>query len=237
MSVFKKIVNSFKYEPKKQYNFALTTDEEKESNITYEEEIKEDKPTVKNVYSNLGENLKYIKTKFNTLINSDIVVREFNVYAKNNIDGLTDTQMISDFVIKPLMIRNNANTFNPNNNTNNNTNNNNNNNLPKATTSIDKKKYPIVHIKKKNSSFNLCDYIFNFLLPQNDVKKTKDFSELVSGINSGNCALFIDTINYGFDIDVKSFQQRSVNVPNNANIPIGNNSLKSLFLLSNKSKW
>ncbi|NLC87808.1 MAG: spore germination protein [Clostridiaceae bacterium] len=35
------------------------------------------------------------------------------------------------------------------------------------------------------------------------------------GINSGNCALFIDTLPYVFDIDVKGFKQRSIDSPNN----------------------
>ena len=59
------------------------------------------------------------------------------------------------------------------------------------------------------------DYIFNCLLPQNDVKQTKEFSDLISGVNSGNCALFIDTLDIGFDIDVKGFQQRSISTPTN----------------------
>ncbi len=31
----------------------------------------------------------------------------------------------------------------------------------------------------------------------------------------GNCALFVDTLNLAFDIEVKGFKQRSVNTPNN----------------------
>lgn len=53
------------------------------------------------------------------------------------------------------------------------------------------------------------------MLPQNDVKQTKEFSDLISGVNSGNCALFIDTLDIGFDIDVKGFKQRSISTPTN----------------------
>ncbi|MBO5004476.1 MAG: spore germination protein [Clostridia bacterium] len=42
-----------------------------------------------------------------------------------------------------------------------------------------------------------------------------NFLILYLGINSGNCALFVDTINIAFDIDVKGFKQRSIDSPNN----------------------
>ena len=32
-------------------------------------------------------------------------------------------------------------------------------------------------------------------------KEVSEFEEAISGINSGNCALFIDTLNIAFDID------------------------------------
>ena len=51
-------------------------------------------------------------------------------------------------------------------------------------------------------------YIDECLLPQNSVEKDKDFDSIISGINSGNCALFVDSINIAFDIDVKGFKQR-----------------------------
>ena len=52
-------------------------------------------------------------------------------------------------------------------------------------------------------------------MPQNNLKKSKAFSEIIEGVNSGNCALFVDTINTAFNIDVKGFKQRSVDTPNN----------------------
>ena len=38
---------------------------------------------------------------------------------------------------------------------------------------------------------------------------------MANGINSGNCVLFVDTLNLAFDIEVKGFKQRSVDKPNN----------------------
>lgn len=205
MSVFNKVLNLFKYEPAQNYNFVLMGDEQEEKNISYKAESNSSDSKV--VFSDLSKNLEYINIKFNTLINSDIVVREFNIYARNKqysaflfyIDGMSDSGLINDFVIKPLMLRNRANTFEDN------------SNFLKVPIQTQKIKCNV----HKKTKFDLKDYIFNCLLPQNDVKQTKKFSDLISGVNSGNCALFIDTLNIGFDIDVKGFQERGITTPTN----------------------
>ena len=50
---------------------------------------------------------------------------------------------------------------------------------------------------------------------QNSIKQSNSFEKIFSGVNSGNCALFVDTLNIAFDIDVKGFKQRSVDKPEN----------------------
>ena len=228
MSVFNKVLNLFKYEPAQNYNFVLMGDEQEEKNISYKAES--NSSDYKVVFSDLSKNLEYINIKFNTLINSDIVVREFNIYARNKqysaflfyIDGMSDSELINDFVIKPLMLRNRANTFEDikdlfSNKTGGAS------RTPTPTHNLnciknDKFQIPAKKIKcnvHKKPKFDLKDYIFNCLLPQNDVKQTKEFSDLISGVNSGNCALFIDTLDIGFDIDVKGFKQRSISTPTN----------------------
>ena len=47
------------------------------------------------------------------------------------------------------------------------------------------------------------------------MREFKSFDDIVSGINSGNTALFIDTIDVCFDIEVKGFKQRGLESPNN----------------------
>ena len=228
MSVLNKVLNLFKYEPAQNYNFVLMGDEQEEKNISYKAES--NSSDYKVVFSDLSKNLEYINIKFNTLINSDIVVREFNIYARNKqysaflfyIDGMSDSELINDFVIKPLMLRNKANTFEDikdlfSNKTGGSS------RTPTPTHNLnciknDKFQIPAKKIKcnvHKKPKFDLKDYIFNCLLPQNDVKQTKEFSDLISGVNSGNCALFIDTLDIGFDIDVKGFKQRSISTPTN----------------------
>ena len=63
---------------------------------------------------------------------------------------------------------------------------------------------------RKVKKFNLPDYLKSCLIPQNSIKETDSFSKIFSGINSGNCALFVDTLPIAFDIEVKGFSQRSV---------------------------
>ena len=71
---------------------------------------------------------------------------------------------------------------------------------------------------KKIKPINIEEYIYKNLIPQNSIKKYEEFTKIFDGINSGNCALFIDTLSVGFDLDVKGLQQRSVDKPANENI-------------------
>mgnify|MGYP002520853987 FL=1 len=110
---------------------------------------------------------------------------------------MVDSQIVNDFVLQPLMLKNRSNTFEGSQN--------------KVISESVTNNITVRKIKK----FNLVDYIFDCLIPQNNVTKADKFSDLISGVNSGNCALLVDTINIGFDIDVKGFKQRSIESPNN----------------------
>lgn len=144
--------------------------------------------TPKELFTNIDENLNTMKSIYNALINSDIVIREFACHiAKRKyrsfimyFDGLTDSQIINDFLLEPLMQINYNTSFN--------------NNMP-----LDK-------------------YILNSLMPQNNVKTVSSFSEVASAINSGNCILFVDTLNIAFNIDVKKFEKRSIQTPENETV-------------------
>lgn len=140
------------------------------------------------------------------MINSDINIREFTLVAKNKnykafllyIDGMIDSKTINDFVLEPLMLRNKSNTC----------------------LSDNKKDFSIaiasnISIKKRAKNFDLEDFIYNSLIPQNSISKETEFSKIISDVNSGNCVLFIDTLSIAFSIDVKGFKARSVSTPNN----------------------
>lgn len=71
------------------------------------------------------------------------------------------------------------------------------------------------NISLKHINYTLENFIYSNLLPQNNLKKEKLFSKIVEGINSGNCVLFVDTINVCFNIDIKGFLQRNIDTPRN----------------------
>ena len=157
------------------------------------------------VLPSLEVNLEYVKVRFNSMINSDIVIREFNLLARNKlyrsfllyIDGMCNQDSINNYILKPLMLKNSANSFEGNQN--------------KVISEVKTNNITVRKIKK----FDIVEYIYDCLLPQNNVKKTSNFDTIVSDVNSGNCILFIDTLNTAFSIEVKGFLQRSLNAPNN----------------------
>lgn len=161
---------------KNNYNFSIINQKSENGKFVNTNETK--------VYSKLSENLQFLKSKYNILINSDIKIREFETLAQNQtfksfiiyFDGLVDSISINDFVLEPLM-------------------------FPK-------------HVKNPNAN-NLLNYIDNRLLPQLSVNKVSSFDKVCSGINMGDCLLFIDTLNIAFDIDVKKYNARNVDKPEN----------------------
>ena len=190
----------FTYTPQKQYEFNMPENANRAAdNINLEQSSNE------KIFSNLSKNLDYRKTSYNTLINSDSVIREFIINARNKqynafvfyIDGMIDTNIMNDFVLKPLMLRNTSNLYD--------------NNQTKVVSEMVKNQVTIRKIKK----FDISQYLFDCLMPQNSVHKVDNFQKIFSGVNSGNCALFIDTLNIAFDIEVKGFKQRSIDAPNN----------------------
>lgn len=158
-----------------------------------------------NIFPSLDVNLEYMKVKYNTLINSDIIIREFILNARNKqykafimyIDGMVNTTLINDFILKPLMLRNRSNSYEGSQN--------------RVVSEAISNNITVRRVKK----FDITDYISECLLPQNSVKENKTFEEITEGINSGNCALFIDTLSVVFNIEVKGFEKRSLGEPNN----------------------
>lgn len=189
----------FQYTPQKEYNFTIQETENASTQELKNDEIKQ------TIYNSIDQNLDYVKSKYNTLINSDIIVRDFSLIAKNKeyrafllyIDGMADSDLINHFILNPLMLRNRNNTFDGT-----------------ITQEDDQNKITVKKIKK----MDLKTYIYNSLIPQNSITEQTEFSEIFSGVNSGNCALFVDTLNIAFDLDVKGFKQRSVDKPSIENV-------------------
>lgn len=185
--------NLFKYEEKEEYNFVLP---KTHNNIEEKEFSKLDNQTV---YASLEENLNYLKIKYNMLVNSDIKTREFNLNIKNKkipafifyIDGMVESNTINDFILQPLLLRNSIKMNEP------------------------KKNYNQIldNSKQKTKKFNLEDFLYSSLIPQNSVIKENKFEKIVSLANSGFCILFVQSLENALCIETKGFKGRSVDKP------------------------
>lgn len=203
MRSIKELLNKiFLYEePIDNYSFSLPENNlENMNNENDENNSSKDKTIKQNIYNSLPVNIDYIKVKYNTLINSDIILREFSLNIKGKeykalllfIDGMINSESVNNFVLRPLMSKSNSQHSN-------------------STSSAITNNISVRRVKK----FNLEDYIYNTLIPQNTIKKLTTFEDVFSSVNIGDCALFIDTIAIGFVIDVKGFESRSISEPKN----------------------
>lgn len=160
---------------------------------------------VKKIYPVIDLNLEYMKVRYNSMINSDIVIREFILSARNKqykaflvyIDGMINNDIMNNYVLKPLMLKNTANSFDGN--------------QSRVISEVITNNITVRKVKK----FDIIEYISGCLLPQNTLSKTDKFDDLVSGINAGNCALFVDSLNVAFNIEIKGYEKRSLDSPTN----------------------
>ena len=184
--------NFFVFEPKKSYDFSLSQNEAvpSDDSATFLPDTE--------IFASLDENYNYLKVQYDTLINSDIILRPFaiNVNNKNysslfvGIDGMIDSNLVNNFILRPLLETN------------------------RNSNKTNFKNINGIEIKKVYKT-SLENYIFDKLLPQNSIKKVNKFSDVLMHINSGDCAIFIDTLNIAFVLDVKGFQSRGVEKPQN----------------------
>lgn len=197
------IKSVFNYNPSDNYEFSLPNTS---SNSISDQNLQDSEfETNKNISTNLNINLDYIKTRYNLLINSDIITRQFILNARGKqykalllyIDGMVDSQILNDFVLEHLMMRNKNNLFDGDHN--------------RIISESISNNITVRKVKK----FDLAEYIESSLVPQNNIEKSISFDDIFSGVNSGNCALFVDTLSIAFDIDVKGFKQRSIDKPDN----------------------
>ena len=115
MSNFKDIVkNIFMPENTQNYDFTIDSNVKDQSN---QEENSNNKPQT--IFPSIDVSLEYIKVKYNTMINSDIVLREFTLNARNRqykafllfIEGMVNSEFLNNNVLTPLMLRNRSNTY------------------------------------------------------------------------------------------------------------------------------
>lgn len=71
------------------------------------------------------------------------------------------------------------------------------------------------NLEIRNEAEKLEDYIKDHLLPQNQLKVSKDLREIIYQINFGGCAVFVDGLGEVFIADVKGWEHRGIERPNN----------------------
>ena len=163
----------FGYMPKTEYQFNLPDASTVQSQQNFNDDsISSNKKT--EIYPSLTVNEDYMKTKYNTLINSDIILRNFTINARGKqynafllyIDGMVDSQIMDDFILKPLMLRNKSNSFDGSQN--------------KVISEAVANNITVRKVKK----FDLPSYLLSCLMPQNAVTQENNFEDIISGINS-----------------------------------------------------
>lgn len=184
-----KILDFFKYKPEEKYEFIIP---ENANNIPEDENLK-----IK-LFSNIDKNFSFLKDKYSLLINSDIVSKEFKITIQNKdykaillfIDGLVDSDSLNDFILKPIMLKN----------------------------SILMKSLGPRSINLKKNEINLENFLYESLIPQNTIKKSKNFEDLIEKVNTGFTALLIDTIEVAFCIEARNLPARSISPPQNESV-------------------
>ncbi len=177
---FKNIFNTlFAYKPPVDYSFSLPENPEAitknstEANEPIQKTASQPKETEK-IFPSLNVNLEYMKTRYNLLINSDIIMREFTINARGKqynaflvyIDGMVDSKIMDEFILQPLMLRNKSNLYDGTQN--------------KVIAEAVANNITVRKVKK----FDLANYLMGCLMPQNAVKEVTDFDQVSNGINS-----------------------------------------------------
>lgn len=169
---FKKLFNSiFGYTPPVEYNFSLP--ESSQTTVSNDIETSQLEKKV-NIFPSLNVNMEYMRTKYNLLINSDVILRNFTINARGKqynaflvyIDGMVDSEIMDKFILEPLMLRNKNNLYDGS--------------QTKVISEAVANNITVRKVKK----FDLSNYLMGCLMPQNAVKEVTDFDEVANGINS-----------------------------------------------------
>ena len=140
----------------------------------------------KKISKNLASNIEFLKTKYNLIINSDINTKNFTI----NISGKNYSALLVyiDGLVDSESI--NMSVLSPL--------------LLRNSITMTLNQ----HISVKN--INLENFLYNCLIPQNNIKKIKSFNDLISKLNMGFCILIVDTLEIAFGIETKKIPGRSI---------------------------
>ena len=136
------------------------------------------------VSKKLAENLDYIKKRYTIPLNSDVMLREFDIVVKGKAipafmifyDGMVDRKVIDDDILKSLMLLSN--------------------------------------LDIRSDERDTAEFIQGHLLTHNQLKQENEIEKVIDEVNFGECAVFVDGVDIAFVMDVKGWEHRAVERPN-----------------------
>jgi len=153
-----------------------------------DENSKKEKKDSKNqrgdISKKISENLDYIKKVYSIPTNGDIILREFDITVK---DSTVSAFAIFIDGLTDRMVINHA---------------------------ILQPLMMLSNLDIKGNPNELGEYIKKHLLPQGQLKISNTFEKVISEVNFGGCAVFIDGLDVAFTADVKGWEHRGVERPN-----------------------
>lgn len=158
------------------------------------------------IYPEYDKIISYITNKYSLLINSDIILKEFEINIKNKtfkacllfIDGMVNSESINSSVLEPLLLKNSI-------------------KLTPPTENNENKK--LQNVRK----FNLKEFLLNHILQENSINIEKTFEDAFNKINSGFTALFVETLDIAICIEAKKIEGRAIMAPQAESIVRGSN--------------
>ncbi|MGE5612991.1 MAG: spore germination protein [Bacillota bacterium] len=157
-----------------------------EKRIKEKMEEKQKKPAPSDkVAKDLDANLEYMKKVYSIPLNSDIIIREFMILHRNN--PVKAFIIFFDGLVNREIINNYI-------------------LKPLMVNSM-------YELREKED--NLRDYVSERLLPHCQVSMEESYGKIIEKVNYGGCALFVDGLEGSFVADVKGWEHRPVEKPNN----------------------
>ncbi len=142
-------------------------------NVTEEERL--------TVSSDISENYKAIANKFNVPTNNDVIIKQFKIKGDRKCflffyEGMIDTALVDDFVIKSLM------------------------------------EIPCL---AETAPESLARELSERFIVHAQVNMTELIENVAEEVNFGGCGLFVDGINQAFTLDVRKWEHRGIDKPEN----------------------
>lgn len=136
-----------------------------------------------NISSDIELNKKIMMTTYDIPRNSDLLHREFNITVKNKI--LKAFIVFIDGMTDRTVINNN----------------------------ILQPLMLLSNLEIKEEPKDVGEFIFNRLIPYNQIKKVHNYTDVISNVNFGGCVIFIEGLEYAFMADTKFWDHRGINSP------------------------